>query len=98
MHGAEATCRERLGVGERLREGAVSRRAYARRGRRVNGLPPTRPTPRSREQGAGRSKAWTVPPPAPCSPLPAPCPLLPISSRVTKPPRSEPFLTHRRLA
>ena len=79
MHGAEATCRERLGVGERLREGADSRRAYARRGRRVNALPPTRSTPRSREQGAGSSKAWNVPLPAPStaprSPLPAPCSL-----------------------
>src|SRR5204862_512204 len=67
MHGAEATCRERLGVGERLREGADSRRAYARPTRRVNGLPPTRSTPRSREQGAGSSKAWNVPLAAPCS-------------------------------
>src|SRR6266567_3962159 len=63
MHGAEATCREQLGVGERLREGADSRRAYPRRGRRVNLTPcpplhvvssPLSPSPRCCGEGGTR--------------------------------------------
>src|SRR6266699_2344931 len=49
-------------------------------------LTPTRSTPRSREPGAGSSKAWNVPLPAPstapCSPLPAPFVPLPNAREV----------------
>src|SRR6266699_2276856 len=46
-------------------------------------LTPTRSTPRSREPGAGSSKAWNVPLPAPCSPLPLrlPAPFVPLPNR-----------------
>src|SRR6266487_2170790 len=67
--------RQKCAGGRRFSPSIPSARAPSQR------LTPTRSTPRSREQGAGSSKAWNVRLPAPCSPLPlrlpAPCSPLP---------------------
>ena len=90
------TCCARSGVGKSVREGADSRRAYARPARRVNAPTPALPQP----PGAGNRELGAVEPalslqlelPAPCSPLPAPFVALPKRREVN---HSSP---HRRLA